>query len=104
MRLLTSLDVHTLATYCVAYSRWRTAEELLAELRAEDPSTRGLLVDGRINPLVKISRYMAQDMLRYAGEFGFTPATRYRISLGIGPAPDDKFGGLIAGWDGGRAG
>src|SRR5262245_53940278 len=33
LRLLTTLDVAPLAAYCAAYGRWRTAEELLNEVR-----------------------------------------------------------------------
>ena len=39
-------------------------EEALARFRAGDPVTRGLLVDGRVNPLVGIARNAARDMLR----------------------------------------
>jgi P27 family predicted phage terminase small subunit len=94
MGLLTVLDIHILAAYGVAYSRWREVEEKLAELREKDPVTRGSLIDGKINPLVKFSRNCATELLRYAGEFGFTPAARTRISVGqpVGPS---KFDGLI---------
>jgi phage terminase small subunit len=45
---------------------------------------------------VKLSRLMAQDMLRFASEFGFSPAARTRISLGVGqPAGPNPFDGLI---------
>ena len=95
MGLLTELDVHILAAYCIAYSRWREVEEKLAELREKDPVTRGLLIDGRINPLVKLSRNSATELLRLAGEFGFTPAARTRIGLGIARESNGKFGDLI---------
>jgi P27 family predicted phage terminase small subunit len=100
MGLLTILDVHVLAAYCVSYCRWREAEELLAEFRARDPTTKGLLVrsrsgDARINPLVKVSRLMAADTLRYGSEFGFTPAARTRISVGPSAVPASPFDGLI---------
>src|SRR5262245_54132972 len=32
LRILTVLDVQPLAAYCVAYARWRTAEEILAKM------------------------------------------------------------------------
>jgi P27 family predicted phage terminase small subunit len=97
LRLLTQADVPVLAAYCIAYGRWREAEEALAKFRAEDPVTHGLLVEGRINPLVRISRNAARDCLRYAGEFGLTPAARSRISVGIGPPGPRKFDGLLDG-------
>jgi P27 family predicted phage terminase small subunit len=66
--LLTALDVMLLASYCVAYARWREAEELLPQMAARDPVTSGLLVksqlgDARVNPIAKISRLAASDML-----------------------------------------
>jgi P27 family predicted phage terminase small subunit len=39
-------------------------------------------VDGnpRRNPLVKIAADAAEDMLRFAGEFGLTPIARTRLA------------------------
>jgi P27 family predicted phage terminase small subunit len=100
MGLLTELDIHILAAYCVSYGRWRETEEKIAVLRAKDPVTHGLLIKGpygaaRINPLIRLSRQMAADVLRFACEFGFTPAARTRISLGIAHESNGKFGDLI---------
>jgi P27 family predicted phage terminase small subunit len=79
--LLTSVDVASLAAYCQAYGHWRTAEEALARMADRDEHMHGLLiktVDGnaRRNPLVKIAADAAEDMLRFAGEFGLTPVAR----------------------------
>ena len=63
MRLLTIADIRArrvLRRLC-ALAR---GEEALARFRAGDPVTRGLLVDGRVNPLVGIARNAARDMLR----------------------------------------
>jgi P27 family predicted phage terminase small subunit len=101
--LLSVLDVMPLASYCVACARWRAAEELLGQMPARDPVTSGLLVksqlgDARVNPLAKISRLAAADMVRYAGEFGFSPAARARIAAGPGSTqPASKFDGLFGG-------
>jgi P27 family predicted phage terminase small subunit len=97
--LLTNLDIHLLGAFCVSYARWREAEEKLVEFRAKDSMLGGLLVKGSnnkpmINPLLKISRLMASDMLRYAAEFGFTPAARTRISVGASSGLGE-FEGLI---------
>jgi len=88
-----------LAAYCVAYQHSRQAEERLGELAAQDES-RGLLVKvkeghSRRSPLVQIAASAAADMLRYASEFGMTPAARTRISAGVGREPAGKFDGLI---------
>jgi P27 family predicted phage terminase small subunit len=98
--LLSQLDVAPLAAYCDAYSRWRTASEVLAKMAERDATGRALLVknaDGnaRQNPLVKIAANAAKDMLRFAGEFGLTPVARARIAAGVYAQPNGKFDGLL---------
>jgi P27 family predicted phage terminase small subunit len=61
----------------------------------------GLLVKGsegqaRTNPLAKIAADAAADMVRFAGEFGFSPAARSRIAAGLKPVSSGKFAGLLA--------
>ena len=85
LKLLTVLDVQVLAVYCIAYARWRTAEGALAHMAERDAQTSGLLIksqggDAMQNPLVGIARRAAADMVRFAGEFGMSPAARARIS------------------------
>jgi P27 family predicted phage terminase small subunit len=103
LKLLSNLDRACFAAYAESYARWRTAEEALALMAANDPVMQGLLVKGKRgtvieNPLVYIARQAARDMVRYASEFGFTPAARSRIAGGvdIGPRPPSKFGDLLA--------
>jgi P27 family predicted phage terminase small subunit len=101
--LLTELDVTPLAAYCMAYEHWRTAEEMLKQLADADPRAHALLIKGskgqpRSNPLIQIAREAANDMIRCASEFGFSPAARSRIALGpFAQPPSGKFTGLIAG-------
>jgi P27 family predicted phage terminase small subunit len=74
---------------------------MLAEMRAEQ--ARGLVVRGAMggaveNPLLYISRKAAADMMKYAAEFGLTPAARSRVA-GRGKSDDEqgsKFAGLLA--------
>jgi P27 family predicted phage terminase small subunit len=101
--LLTVLDVGAFAAYCVAYAHWRTAEEALAEMAKRDATTSGLLIktssgDAAQNPVVGIARRAAADMVRFASDFGMSPAARARISAGVGfePPGGGKFDGLIA--------
>jgi phage terminase small subunit len=42
--LLTAIDINPLAAYCVAYKRWRTAEEALAAMVERDVVTNSLLI------------------------------------------------------------
>jgi phage terminase small subunit len=71
-------------------------------MASEDPDTQGLTIEGAtrgspiINPVLKVARLSAQDMLRYAAEFGFSPAARTRIQAGISPEVKSKFGDLLA--------
>jgi P27 family predicted phage terminase small subunit len=103
LKLLTIVDLQPLAAYCMAYARWRTAEEALVEMAKRDPVLSGLMLRLRNgtpiqNPLVVTASRAASDMVRYATEFGFTPSARARISAGplatAGVA--SKFAGLIA--------
>ncbi|MCK1303899.1 phage terminase small subunit P27 family [Bradyrhizobium sp. 24] len=102
--LLTTVDVAALSAYCYAYAQWRQAAEALARMADRDETMHGLLVktvDGnaRRNPLVKIANDAAEDMLRYAGEFGLTPIARTRLGAAgyAAPSPPSKFDGLLAG-------
>ncbi len=97
--LLTKLDTASFAVYCMSYAQWRSATELLAEAAAADPQTHGLLIErdsGLIaNPLIGVARRAAETMLRIAGEFGMTPASRTRITINP-DGPKGKFDGLLA--------
>jgi P27 family predicted phage terminase small subunit len=98
--LLTVVDTQSLAAYCQAYGRWIVAERALAKLAAIDPNTGGLMIKSKnsqpmANPLLWIAANAARDMVRYASEFGFTPASRTRIAAGHPPHIDSKFGGLL---------
>jgi P27 family predicted phage terminase small subunit len=103
LKLVTLVDINPLAAYCQAYARWRYAEEALAKMAERDPVTSGLMIKNRAgnaiqNPLVMTADHAAAAMVRYASEFGLTPAARSRIT-----SPDadgsvaSKFDGLIAG-------
>jgi len=98
--LLTGLDRAALAAYCQAYGRWVQAERSIAEMAKRDHLTRGLMIkttNGNAiqNPLVGTAHKAAADMVRYACEFGMSPAARSRIAAG--PLDDgSKFDGLLA--------
>jgi phage terminase small subunit len=90
-----------LAAYCQAFGRFVAAEKILARMAAEDPDTRGLTITGTmgspmVNPMLKIARLSALDMLRFSYEFRFSPAARTRIQAGISPEVKSKFGDLLA--------
>ena len=100
--LLTKVDCAPLAAYCYAYGQWRMAAESLARMAANDPIMNGQIIktkygDAAANPLVSIARKHASDMVRFAAEFGLTPAARTHISAGNGDNSQSKFAGLLAG-------
>jgi P27 family predicted phage terminase small subunit len=102
LNLLTVADIPALAIYCQAYAHWCEAEEALYVMKEDDPKHHGLIVEGpnggkTTNPLVKIAASAALNVMRFAVEFGFTPASRTRISgSASGEEPDRKFAGLLA--------
>lgn len=101
-QLLTVIDIHPLAAYCQAYGVWRTAVEAFTEIAKRDPAFHGLMIKSATgtalqNPIVLTIRQAANDMMRFAGEFGMTPVARSRIALGISGEPlTGKFGDLLA--------
>ena len=99
--LLTALDLMPLAAYCNAYGRWVVAERLLAAMADKDATTKGLLLKGSAgsamaNPLIKIARCAAADMVHFAGEFGMTPRARSYLSAAGRTSGPGKFDGLLA--------
>ena len=97
--LLTALDLMPLAAYCEAYSRWVTAERVLAQMAAGDACFNGLTGSSGsqpTNPLVKIARNAAADMLHFAGEFGLTPRARTHLTAAGRVTEPGKFDGLLA--------
>jgi P27 family predicted phage terminase small subunit len=107
MGVLTGIDQQSLAAYCAAYSRWRTAEEQIQERVKKGGVLAGLIdktSNGNIiqNCLIGIANKAAGDMIRYASEFGLTPAARARLSISPGDKDKSKFRGLIGAGSGSR--
>ena len=70
--LLTVLDLQPLAAYCEAYARWVAAEQAFARMAEKDQVTEVMMIKGSAgspmqNPLVKIARCAAADMVHFAG-------------------------------------
>lgn len=94
--ILSDLDVAPFAAYCQSYARWVQAERLLATLAGQDATGRdAMLIKTRAggvtpNPLIWVARNAANDMVRYASEFGFTPSSRTRVhTTAASAAPRD---------------
>ncbi|HEY8609747.1 MAG TPA: phage terminase small subunit P27 family [Roseomonas sp.] len=87
LRMLTNLDRAALASYCVAYGVWADAAEKIQKYGAVVKSPKGYPMQ---SPYISIVNRQAEIMMRYASEFGFTPASRSRIK-----APAVHQGGLF---------
>jgi P27 family predicted phage terminase small subunit len=78
--MITALDRTSLATYCCAYGLWAEAIEAVQKYGTMVKSPTGYPIQ---SPYVSIANRQAEIMMRIASEFGFTPASRSRLS-----APD----------------
>src|SRR5262245_29650225 len=81
LKLLSVVDIPSLAAYCDAYERWRQAKEALQKMAERDPAMSALMIKTRNgnamqNPLAITADKAAAAMVRYAAEFGLTPAAR----------------------------
>ena len=65
-----------LAIYCGAYAQWVEAMLAVREYGMMIKSPNGYPIQ---SPYVAILNHQADLMLKVAGEFGFTPASRSRI-------------------------
>ena len=77
LRLLTNLDRAALAAYCGAYALWAEATEAIQKYGTMVKSPSGYPIQ---SPYVAIANRQAEIMMRISSEFGFTPASRSRIS------------------------
>lgn len=77
LRLLTELDRTALAIYCGAYELWVEATEAIQKYGSMVKSPSGYPIQ---SPYVAQANRQGEIMMRIASEFGFTPASRSRIS------------------------
>lgn len=87
--LMTTLDVGALTAYCDAYGEWTVARRAFALIQERNKITGGFMVrtpNGgvQIAPLVSIIRAARSDMVRFAAEFGMTPAARAGMDIDVG--------------------
>lgn len=82
LNLITHLDRGALAAYCAAYGFWAEAMLQIQKFGTMVKSPTGYPMQ---SPYLAIANRQAEIMLRVASEFGFTPASRSRIST---PPPD----------------
>jgi P27 family predicted phage terminase small subunit len=83
--LLSTIDGAALAAYCMCISRWMQAEEALARMKARDKLTSALMIktaNGTAiqNPLIGVANRSMNMAIKFASEFGMSPAARARLS------------------------
>lgn len=83
LKVLTNLDRAALAAYCGAYALWAESTEAIQKFGVMVKSPTGFPMQ---SPYVSIANRQAEIMMRIAAEFGFTPASRGRIST---PSPTE---------------
>lgn len=77
--LLTTVDFAALANYCQAFADWKAAVVTLREEGRILTSEKGNLMS---HPAVVHRNHAAALMLKFAVEFGFTPSSRSRVTVG----------------------
>lgn len=86
-------DDGALTALCQAWGRWREAEDALTRFSASDPVMHGLMIktspkkvgsggNAIQNPLVGTANKAMELYVKLAVEFGMTPSSRTRISVG----------------------
>lgn len=89
MGLLTVVDRSALAAYCSAFSSWMTAEEKIQKFgHLIKTAKSGYPMQ---NPYVAIKNTSMDQMRKFLIEFGMTPASRSRISVGDNGEVTDPF-------------
>ena len=79
MGVLTEADRAAFATYCDAYSKWKTATEFIDQHGLIFKTPSGYIQQV---PQVSIAQTYGKLMTKIATEFGLTPASRSRIIAG----------------------
>ena len=91
---LRAVDQATFAAYCLAFARWRQAEEDLERMAQMDQSTHGAVLkttSGNFipNPLAGHVNTLRRDMQRLAAEFGLSPSSRTQIEAAQSEEDDE---------------
>ncbi|AQU06097.1 phage terminase small subunit P27 family [Dehalococcoides mccartyi] len=88
--VITMIDRAALAGYCVAYSRWRTAEEELGKgFTYEYYDSKTFQLKRTVKPEVQIARNSLNQVKAFCSEFGLTPSSRSRLVLPGEPKDED---------------
>lgn len=89
--LLTQVDRAALAAYCVAYSRWVEAEDMIRKHGMLVKSPNGYPMQ---SPYLAIANKAVEQMKGFLTEFGMTPSSRSRLSIND-KGQEDEFDRLL---------
>jgi P27 family predicted phage terminase small subunit len=92
LSVLTELDRAALAAYCQAYGRWVEAERKLHETPMLIKLPSGFVQQ---NPWLTIANKQLELMHKFLTEFGLSPVSRSRVSIGPGVGQVSRFHGLL---------
>ena len=104
--LLQSTDRAALAAYCLAWARWKSAEEIVTRegQTVEEPildKQREIIGQTvKRHPATIIAKDERAGMLRAASLFGFDPSSRSRLTVGTTAEQTDPFEAFMKNLDG----
>ena len=106
MKVFSGIDQHSLTAYCLAYSRWRKAEEEIQKVYDSQGQFKSLVAESQTGKdveslLIKIARAERQDMVKLAESLGMTCMGRTKLGVKVDRGVKSKFAGLV-GLNGGK--
>lgn len=95
-KILTGTDLHNLEAFCMAYQRWREAQDEITK--------KGITVMGAKqkikNPACTVANETLRQMATFGGALGLDPAARARLKPGGAEKPKNPFTALRGGKSG----
>lgn len=86
--VLTEVDFHNLEIFCVAYARWRTAEEAITKHGIMTTDSNG---NFKKNPACTVANESLKQVDSYGAKLGLDPASRGRLAIGKGNNEKNEF-------------
>jgi len=99
-KILTHQDLHNLEAFCMAYARWRDAQDHVTTNGAvlENPNTGALYK----NPALTVINEANRQMVVFGSALGLDPASRSRLAAPGGEEAGNPFADLLGKKRGGK--
>ncbi len=99
-QILTDQDLHNLEAFCMAYARWRDAQDHVTDNGAvlENPNTGALYK----NPALTVINEANRQMVVFGSSLGLDPASRSRLAAPGGDDQGNPFADLLGKKRGGK--